>query len=137
MSEIGSIVFLVPVLNLSALINKHFIDLTDMLLHLLTSSMRTPKIIREQWGDTLMPFHEHSSIDGLLVPRQSHLYCHYGLGEFKNFVHSHVYICGISLISSDNMETVSFPYPNITLAQSNIRRIIHSRFAFILFKSIN
>ena len=33
-SEVGSIIFLVPVTNLFAFVSKHFIDLMDMLLHL-------------------------------------------------------------------------------------------------------
>ena len=33
-SEVGSIIFLIPVPNLFALVCKHFIDLTDMFLHL-------------------------------------------------------------------------------------------------------
>ena len=33
-SEVGSIIFLVPVTNLFASVRKHFIDLMDMLLHL-------------------------------------------------------------------------------------------------------
>ena len=32
--EVGSIIFLVPVTNLFAFVSKHFIDLTDMFLHL-------------------------------------------------------------------------------------------------------
>lgn len=34
MTEIGTIIFLVPLLNPLAFIGKHFIDLTNMLLHL-------------------------------------------------------------------------------------------------------
>lgn len=33
MSEIRTIIFLVPLLNPSAFISKHFVDFTDMLLH--------------------------------------------------------------------------------------------------------
>ena len=33
MTEIGTIIFLVPLLNPSAFISKHFVDFTDMLLH--------------------------------------------------------------------------------------------------------
>ena len=58
----------------------------------LTSSMRTPKIIREQRCDTLMPFHEHGSSDGLFIPGQRHLYCHNSPGKFDHLVHAHVYI---------------------------------------------
>ena len=36
-------------------------------MNLLTSSMRTPKVVREQRCDTLMPFHKHSPADCLLV----------------------------------------------------------------------
>ena len=35
----------------------------------LTSSTCHPKFIREQWSDTLMPFHKHSPVDGLLALR--------------------------------------------------------------------
>ena len=46
---------------------------------LLTSSTRTPKFISEQWSDALMAFHEHGSVDNLLVLRQFNLYCYDGL----------------------------------------------------------
>ena len=58
----------------------------------LTSSTCHPKIIREQRCDTLMPFHEHGSKDGLLILRQRHLYCHNSPGKLKHLVHTHVYI---------------------------------------------
>ena len=38
-SEVGSFVFLVSVPSLSAFISKHFIDFTDMFLHLRLSSI--------------------------------------------------------------------------------------------------
>ena len=40
-----------------------------------------PKIIREQWCDTLMPFYKHYPIDSLLVLREGYLYFHNGLRE--------------------------------------------------------
>ena len=54
---------------------------------LLTSSTRTPKFIRKQWRNTLMAFHQHSSVDYLLVLRQCNLYGHYSfiLLSDKNF----------------------------------------------------
>ena len=47
----------------------------------LTSSTCRPKIIREQWCDTLMPFYKHYPIDSLLVLREDYLYFHNGLRE--------------------------------------------------------
>ena len=59
---------------------------------ILTSSPCHPKIIREQWCDALMPFHEHGSSDGLFIPGQRHLYCHNSPGKFEHLVHTHVYV---------------------------------------------
>ena len=41
---------------------------------LLTSSTCHPKFICEQWRNALMAFHQHSSVDCLLVLRQCNLY---------------------------------------------------------------
>ena len=37
-----------------------------------------------------MSFHEHCSGDGLLVLRQSQLYCHDGLSKCQHFVDTHI-----------------------------------------------
>lgn len=50
----------------------------------------TPAIFIEL-SDTLMPFHQHSSIDCLLVLRQCHLYSHYSFSKFEHLVHTHIY----------------------------------------------
>ena len=56
----------------------------------LTSSMRHPKLVSKQWGDTLVPFHEHRFAYDVLVERQLYLDCCHGLGHGKHFVHAHV-----------------------------------------------
>ena len=60
-------------------------------LHTLTSSTRTPKFIRKQWRNALMAFHQHSSVDYLLVLRQCNLYGHYSFSKFEHLVHTHIY----------------------------------------------
>ena len=57
----------------------------------LTSSTRTPKFIRKQWRNALMAFHQHSSVDYLLVLRQCNLYGHYSFSKFEHLVHTHIY----------------------------------------------
>ena len=60
-------------------------------LDLLTSSTRTPKFIRKQWRNALMAFHQHSSVDYLLVLRQCNLYGHYSFSKFEHLFHTHIY----------------------------------------------
>ena len=94
----GYLVYMaVPALHPAGPVLKKIIDMLQpllifMMLFLLTSSTCHPKIIREQRCDTLMPFHEHGSKDGLLILRQRHLYCHNSPGKLKHLVHTHVYI---------------------------------------------
>ena len=57
----------------------------------LTSSTRTPKFIREQWSNALMAFHQHRSVDCMLVLRQCNLYGHDSFSKFENLVHTHIY----------------------------------------------
>lgn len=40
-----------------------------------------------------MSFQEHCFGDGLLVLRQSQLYCHDGLCQCQHFVDTHIYAC--------------------------------------------
>ena len=68
------------------------VRVAKFLFGLLTSSTCHPKFIREQWSDTLMPFHKHSPVDGLLALRQCHLYCHDGPGKSEHLVHTHIYV---------------------------------------------
>ena len=64
---------------------------TPYLMDHLTSSTCHPKFIREQWSNALMAFHQHSSVDCLLVLRQCNLYGHYSFSKFENLVHTHIY----------------------------------------------
>ena len=69
-----------------------YLSIDGIRLLFLTSSPCHPKIIREQWCDALMPFHEHGSSNGLFIPGQRHLYCHNSPGKFEHLVHTHVYV---------------------------------------------
>ena len=58
----------------------------------LTSSTCHPKIIREQRGNALMPFHEHCPADNLPVFWQGHLYRHDCLRKCQYLVNTHIYL---------------------------------------------
>ena len=52
--------------------------------------MRTPKLLSEQFGNSLVSFHKHGSTDCLLIVRQCQLYRHDGLRQGEDLVHTHV-----------------------------------------------